>query len=115
MGVEEMIRVRKAGGKGKAAKVIHSWKDALWEMGGKGAPPTVDVDQELANEAEKTLAGVTEEQENGDEAQQGERELANRETREERHVVEPGPGETADADNEERDASVGLSPNGQYP
>ena len=30
-------------GKGKAVNIVHTWKDHLWEMGGKEDPPTPRV------------------------------------------------------------------------
>ncbi|KAL5498230.1 hypothetical protein ACEPAH_2370 [Sanghuangporus vaninii] len=45
-------RVREEDAKGKAVRVLHVYKDKLWEMGGKGEPPEPEVssvleDQEL--------------------------------------------------------------------
>lgn len=39
LAMEEMCRKRAAGEKGKAATIIHSKGDFLWEMGGKREPP----------------------------------------------------------------------------
>ncbi|KAL9932885.1 hypothetical protein V8E36_008140 [Tilletia maclaganii] len=42
----KLIELRlQPGGKGKAAKVVHSYRDAIWEMGGKvKAPADADID-----------------------------------------------------------------------
>jgi len=41
-------------GKGKAVNIIHTWKDHLWEMGGKDDPPAprvVELNQKIDSEA----------------------------------------------------------------
>lgn len=42
-------------GKGKAVNIIHTWKDHLWELGGKDDPPpprVIEINQEKASGAD---------------------------------------------------------------
>ena len=50
-------------GKGKAVNIVHTWKDHLWDMGGKEDPPTpraVQLNQKTGSEVggEGSLSGT---------------------------------------------------------
>jgi len=50
-------RLREGGGKGKAVYVIHTWKDHLWEMGGKREVPEPVTMQDRGGDAVEKEAG----------------------------------------------------------
>jgi translation initiation factor 2D len=49
MDVAEMVTRRAQGEKGKAIRILHTYWDELWTMGGKGAPPGQDALPDMAS------------------------------------------------------------------
>ncbi|CAD6976227.1 unnamed protein product [Tilletia controversa] len=108
---ENLIDLRsQPGGKGKAARVVHSFRDTIWEMGGKVKPPA-EADFELAElvqqpEGSGVVAG-------GEQGQAGASAETNGEPKDAADAEGEGAGvtnegETKDEEEEEEDLAAAL-------